>query len=282
MKINEYRRRTQNTLRELFGDEAEPLCDILLCHYMNVDRSELLLKGDEEFDEALRPKMDNAVNELGYGVPVQYIMGSCWFFGRKIKVGKGVFIPRCDTETLAETALHVIPQGGSFADICSGSGCISAAIAANRKDVTGFALELSYKALPYTEDNLEEFSNVTVKRFDALDEDDYYALLEQKKDKFDVIVCNPPYIRESDIDFLQQQIQYEPRTALDGGEDGLLYYRRITDLADIILKDSGVLLYELGYDQAGDVSRIMREKGYNTATVKDLNGIERVILGKKY
>lgn len=282
MKINEYRRRTQNTLRELFGDEAEPLCDILLCHYMNVDRSELLLKGDEEFNEELRPKMDNAVNELGYGMPVQYIMGSCWFFGRKIKVGKGVFIPRCDTETLAETALHVIPQGGSFADICSGSGCISAAIAANRKDVTGFALELSYKALPYTEDNLEEFSNVTVKRFDALDEDDYYALLEQKKDKFDVIVCNPPYIRESDIDFLQQQIQYEPRTALDGGEDGLLYYRRITDLADIILKDSGVLLYELGYDQAGDVSRIMREKGYNTATVKDLNGIERVILGKKY
>ena len=282
MKINEYRRRTQNTLRELFGDEAEPLCDILLCHYMNVDRSELLLKGDEEFNEELRPKMDNAVNELGYGMPVQYIMGSCWFFGRKIKVGKGVFIPRCDTETLAETALHIIPQGGSFADICSGSGCISAAIAANRKDVTGFALELSYKALPYTEDNLEEFSNVTVKRFDALDEDDYYALLEQKKDKFDVIVCNPPYIRESDIDFLQQQIQYEPRTALDGGEDGLLYYRRITDLADIILKDSGVLLYELGYDQAGDVSRIMREKGYNTATVKDLNGIERVILGKKY
>lgn len=282
MKINEYRRRTQNTLRELFGDEAEPLCDILLCHYMNVDRSELLLKGDEEFNEELRPKMDNAVNELGYGMPVQYIMGSCWFFGRKIKVGKGVFIPRCDTETLAETALHVIPQGGSFADICSGSGCISAAIAANRKDVTGFALELSYKALPYTEDNLEEFSNVTVKRFDALDEDDYYALLEQKKDKFDVIVCNPPYIRESDIDFLQQQIQYEPRTALDGGEDGLLYYRRITDLADIILKDSGVLLYELGYDQAGDVARIMREKGYNTATVKDLNGIERVILGKKY
>lgn len=282
MKINEYRRRTQNTLKELFGDEAEPLCDILLCHYMNVDRSELLLKGDDEFDEALRPGMDNAVNELGYGIPVQYIIGNCWFFGRKIKVGKGVFIPRCDTETLVETALHVIPENGSFADICSGSGCISAAIAANRKDVTGYALELSYKALPYTEENLEEFSKVTVKRFDALDEDDYYSLLKQKKDKFDVIVCNPPYIRAAEMDFLQQQIQYEPRSALDGGEDGLDYYRRITALSDIILKENGVLLYELGYDQSGDVALIMQENGFQTATVKDLNGIERVILGKKY
>ena len=95
-------------------------------------------------------------------------------------------------------------------------------------------------------------------------------------------MCNPPYIRAAEIDFLQQQIQYEPRSALDGGEDGLDYYRRITALSDIILKENGVLLYELGYDQSGDVARIMQENGFQTATVKDLNGIERVILGKKY
>ena len=119
-------------------------------------------------------------------------------------------------------------------------------------------------------------------RFDALDEDDYRALRERVPEGIDVIVCNPPYIRESEIDFLQQQIQYEPRTALDGGEDGLRYYRAVTGYAGLLLKPHGTLLYEIGYGQAGDVSAIMASQGYKTATVKDFNGIERVILGKKY
>lgn len=258
------------------------MCDILMCHFMNVDRSELILKSDEELPEEIIFKMNDAVNKLGYGVPVQYIIGSCWFFGRKIRVGSGCFIPRSDTETLVQAAIPCIPRNGTFADLCSGSGCIAAAIAATRRDVSGFALELSYKALPYTELNTKEFSNIEALRFDALDEDDYNALRERVPGGIDVIVCNPPYIRESDIDLLQQQIQYEPRTALDGGEDGLRYYRTVTELAGLILKPEGTLLYELGYGQAGDVGAIMASFGYKTATVKDLNGIERVILGKKY
>jgi release factor glutamine methyltransferase len=178
--------------------------------------------------------------------------------------------------------MSCLPQDGSFADICTGSGCISAAIAGQRKEITGFALDISYQALKYTEKNLEEFANVTVKRFDALDEDDYYSLLDQKGGKFDVVVCNPPYIRAGEIDLLQQQIQYEPRNALDGGEDGLRYYREITRLSPIILKNEGMLLFELGYDQSSEVAAIMNAEGYKTATIKDLNGIERVILGKKY
>ncbi|MFA7186233.1 MAG: peptide chain release factor N(5)-glutamine methyltransferase [Victivallales bacterium] len=282
MKIGEYRKETSDTLAGLFGEEAKPLCDILLCSFLDIDKSELILRENDEIPRDTVLQMDEAVNELGFGVPVQYIMGNCWFFGRKISIGRGCFIPRSDTETLAQTAASCLPAGGSFADICAGSGCISAAVAEIRKDATGFALELSYKALKYTEKNLEGFSNVTVKRFDALDEDDYYALLGDNGGKFDVIVCNPPYIRSGDINLLQQQVQYEPLDALDGGEDGLHYYREITKLASIILKENGALLYELGYDQAGDVASILREKGYQTAVIKDLNGIERVILGKKY
>lgn len=280
--IGEYRISTQNNLKQLFGEEAPPLCDVLMCHYMNVDKSELILKADEELPEDIIFKMNDAVNQLGYGVPVQYIIGNCWFYGQKIYVGKGCFIPRADTETLVQAALPCIPQNGVFADICSGSGCISAAIAASRKDVKGYALELSYKALPYTERNTEEFPGVQVLRFDALDEDDYRALRERVPEGIDVIVCNPPYIRESEIDFLQQQIQYEPRTALDGGEDGLRFYRAVTEYAGLLLKPHGALLYEVGYGQAGDVSAIMASHGYKTAAVKDFNGIERVILGKKY
>lgn len=281
MKISDYRKHIQEVLGKLFGEEAPPLCDILLCNYLNVDKSELILKGDEAVSEEIIHRVDDAMNQLGYGVPVQYIIGSCWFYGKKITVGKGVFIPRSDTEILAQAAIKCIPKNGAFADICSGSGCISAAIADNRQDVKGYSLELSYKALPYTEKNTEEFPNLTVKRFDALDEDDYYALLEQNGGKIDVIVCNPPYIRQSDIDFLQPQVQFEPRNALDGGEDGLDYYRKITDLSEIILKDNGVLLYEVGYDQANDVAEIMGAKGFKAAAIKDLNGIERVVVGSK-
>ncbi len=282
MKISEYRKETARDLAALFGDEAGPLCDILLCAFLETDKSSLLLRGGEEIPGDIVIKMDNAVNELGLGMPVQYIIGSCWFYGRKIYVGKGCFIPRSDTETLVRTALACLPHGGSFADLCAGSGCISAAIAENRSDAKGVALELSHQALQYTQKNLVEFASVEIKRFDVLDEDEYLALAEHRGDKFDVIVCNPPYIRADDIDMLGQQLQYEPRNALDGGEDGLRYYREITKNAPIILKDDGVLLYELGYDQAADAAAILRGEGYQTATVKDLNGIERVILGKKY
>lgn len=282
MKLGEYRKQTTRTLTDLFGDEAGPLCDILLCSFLDTDKSEMLLRLEEEVSRETVLKMDEAVNELGLGLPVQYVIGSCWFFGLKIYVGKGCFIPRSDTEILVKTSLPALPQGGSFADLCAGSGCISAAISQSRPDVTGYALELSYKTLNYTEKNLNDFSNVKVKRFDVLEEEDYLALLEEKGEKFDLLVCNPPYIRSGDILLLQQQVQYEPHEALDGGEDGLKFYREITRLAPIILKESGTIVFELGYDQAKDVSAILKSYGYKTALVKDLNGIERVILGKKY
>lgn len=282
MNTGEYRKQTTQTLKDLFGEEAGPLCDILLCNFLDIDKSQLLLRENEEIPRETVLKMDEAINELGLGLPVQYIIGNCWFFGRKINVGKGCFIPRFDTEILVQAALPALPAGGVFADLCSGSGCISAAISQSRPDVTGYALELSYKALNYTEENLKDFPNVKVKRFDVLDEDDYHDFVSETGTKADVIVCNPPYIRSGDILLLQQQVQYEPHEALDGGEDGLKFYRRITELSSIILKDTGVLLFELGYDQAGDVSKIMQNHGYQTALIKDLNGIERVILGKKY
>ena len=153
---------------------------------------------------------------------------------------------------------------------------------ANRPDVKGCALEYSYKALPYTEKNLEAYPNVSVRRFDALDESDYDALAEQFGHRFDAILCNPPYIKREDMDTLQQQVLYEPHTALDGGEDGLDYYRTIIPLAPIILKDSGAIIFEVGAGEAEDVGNMLREAGYKVAFIRDVQGIERVVLGKKY
>lgn len=282
MKISAYRRDTRETLSRLFGEEAGPLCDVLLTSFLNVNQSELLLMADSELPEEIIYKMNDAVDQLGLGVPVQYIIGNCWFYGIKIAVGKGCFIPRSDTENLVKAAIGIIPEGGSFADICSGSGCISAAVAANRPDVTGCALEYSYKALPYTEKNLEPYTNVTVRRFDALDEADYDALAEQFGRKFDAILCNPPYIKREDMDTLQQQVLFEPHTALDGGEDGLDYYRTIIPLAPIILKENGAIIFEVGAGEAEDVGEMLKAAGYKVAFIRDIQGIERVVLGKKY
>ena len=117
MKISEYRRSTRETLGRLFGDEAGPLCDVLLCAFLDVDHSKLLLMADDEIPEEITYKMSDAIDRLGMGVPVQYIIGNCWFYGLKIQVGQGCFIPRSDTENLVKAAIGIIPQGGSFVDI---------------------------------------------------------------------------------------------------------------------------------------------------------------------
>lgn len=257
------------------------LCDILLAHVLGCDRSALLLSLDRKLEEADARRMAEAVSELSLGVPVQYIVGSCWFYNREIKVGRGCFIPRGDTEFLAAAAVAALPEGGSFADLCSGSGCVAAAIASTLKPKKGYALELSRKALAYTEENLKDFDNVAVRRFDVLDEEDYLALAAELDGGVDVLVSNPPYIPTDDIAALDVQVHYEPENALDGGEDGLRYYREIVRNAPLILKRGGTILFEVGIRQSDDVRKILADAGYSTACIKDDQKIERVVLGKK-
>ena len=225
-------------------------------------------------------RMAEAVSELSLGVPVQYIVGSCWFYNREIKVGRGCFIPRGDTEFLAAAAVAALPEGGSFADLCSGSGCVAAAIASTLKPKKGYALELSRKALAYTEENLKDFDNVAVRRFDVLDEEDYLALAAELDGGVDVLVSNPPYIPTDDIAALDVQVHYEPENALDGGEDGLDFYRAICEKWRDALAPEGMLFFEVGIGQADQVLRIMRTNGFgDIQIVKDLNNIPRVVYG---
>ena len=231
MTVGEFRRVCASQIAAFAPDEASVLCDILLAHVLGCDRSALLLSLDRKLEEADARRMAEAVSELSLGVPVQYIVGSCWFYNREIKVGRGCFIPRGDTEFLAAAAVAALPEGGSFADLCSGSGCVAAAIASTLKPKKGYALELSRKALAYTEENLKDFDNVAVRRFDVLDEEDYLALAAELDGGVDVLVSNPPYIPTDDIAALDVQVHFEPENALDGGEDGLRYYREIVQRA---------------------------------------------------
>lgn len=270
-------------LAEISPEEGDVIADMLLCEALSVERSSLLAHLDDETPRTIDPFISGAVFELSLGKPIQYILGKCNFYGYDIFVGDGVFIPRSDTEVGVKAAIGVLPEGGLFADICSGSGCISKAIASEKPSVSGYALELSRKALPYTEKNLADCKNVSVRRFDALDEDDYIDLAKTLERPLDLVICNPPYIPTDDIQTLDTQVVgYEPETALDGGEDGLRYYRIVTALVPHILKRDGILIYEIGINQCEDVSRILRENGFEVAVIKDYGGIDRILLGKKF
>ena len=282
IKLCEYRKKLIETVREIIPDEAAAITDAVLCKAMSVERSKLFTMLDTETPENIMPFVKSCIIELSVGKPLQYILGECNFYGYDIEVGNGVFIPRSDTEIGVEAALSVLKDGDIFADICSGSGCIAKAIAMEKKTVSGYALELSRKALVYTEKNLADVHIVAVRRFDALDEDDYISFSAVLERPLDMIICNPPYIPTEDIATLDTQVSYEPETALDGGEDGLRYYRAVTDLAPIILKRDGVLIYEIGINQCEDVSKILRNYGYNVAVIKDLQKIDRILLAKRY
>ncbi len=276
-------RKTVNDLRKQlceemmpFTEEAAVLADIIVAYSLCIDRSTLLTVTHIPIDSKTESLCENMVRELLNGSPIQYVLGECWFYGLPIKIGKGCFIPRMDTEILAQKVMELLPIEGKFAEICSGSGCISKAIMANRSDVTGLALELYPKPLSYTEENLKEFDRIDVKKFDALDPDDYKTL-----GKLDIIVSNPPYIPSDDIEMLDSVVQCEPRTALDGGEDGLTYYRAIIEYGNDNLNEGGRFLFEVGFDQAEDVEKLLQAKGFDTRTYKDLGGIERVVEGIK-
>ena len=173
-------------------------------------------------------------------------------------------------------------DGMLFADICSGSGCIAKAIASENPTLSGYALELSRRALVYTEKNLADCRNVSVRRFDALDEDDYIALASVIERPLDLVICNPPYIPTEDIKMLDTQVGFEPETALDGGEDGLRYYRAVTSYVGHILAREGVLIYEIGINQCEAVSEILSKNGFSVAAIKDYGKIDRILLAKRY
>lgn len=281
MKLKDYRNKLKEMLLSISPEEGDVIADMLLCEALGVERGHLLAHLDDETPKEIDAFVSGAVFELSLGKPLQYVLGKCNFYGYEIKVGNGVFIPRSDTEIGVKAALGLLKDGDIFADICSGSGCISKAISAEMPTVSGYALELSLKALPYTEMNLSGQKNVSVKRFDALDEDDYIELSRIIERPLDLVICNPPYIPTDDIQTLSPQVGFEPDTALDGGEDGLRYYRTVTALVPHILKKDGILIYEIGINQCDDVSKIMQDSGFQVAVIKDYGGIDRILVGKR-
>lgn len=218
---------------------------------------------EKKFEEWLCRRKNNE--------PVQYIIGKAPFFGLEFLTNRNVLIPRFDTETLVEETLKVLKKGDSILDMCTGTGCILVSVLKNMEEISGTGVDIDSSAVELAKKNIE-YNGVFAKVIQS-------NLFENITGVFDVIVSNPPYIETKVIEELESQVKdFEPELALDGGADGLEFYRRIARDSKAHLKGKGALLLEIGYNQGKAVSDILTKEGFSMVKViKDLCGNDRVV-----
>ena len=273
MKLKELYSTVKSILTKNGIDSASFETEMLLNHFYGIDRKAILLGDDREVENtgAVLTALEKRVN----GTPLQYILGKWEFYGREFFVGEGVLIPRPDTEILVEETLKILTPNMQVADLCSGSGCIAITLEKEIKDLKVYALEKSEKAFSFLEKNIAlNKSAVNPILCDVLDYNNLNSL--------DCIVSNPPYIQSSVVPTLSKEVQNEPKMALDGGEDGLFFYREIISRWKDKLKSGGHILFEIGYDQATAVNEILAQNGFfDIQVVKDYSQNDRVIKAVK-
>lgn len=252
----------------------------LVCFGTNKSREDLQRDGGLYASPELERQIRLLVERRLAGEPVAYLIGEWEFFGLPLDISDAVLIPRADTEVLAEQAIAYCKtlESGRVLDLCAGSGCIGLAVAAQVPGVRVILGEISDAALKICRQNVRRnglSGRVTPIRANALEKP------EKSLGDFQCIVSNPPYIPRGDIDSLDGAVRdYEPRLALDGGEDGLDFYRSISEKWRDCLAPGGRLYFEVGIGQADEVLRIMRSQGFgDIQIVKDLQGISRVVFG---
>ena len=253
----------------------------LVCYAADKSREQLYRDMHLYVSAELEKRVDDLVKRRLDGEPVAYIIGEWEFYGLGLNISQDVLIPRADTEVLAERGIQKAKQAGEGArvlDLCAGSGCVGLAAAANVPECRVVLADLSEGALRLCKQNVRRNglnARVTCLSVDAM-EPPSSALWD-----FDVIACNPPYIPTGDIAGLDVSVRdYEPRMALDGGEDGLDFYRFIASKWKSALRLGGALIFEVGIGQAPDVEMILAQNGFeDILTTADTQGIWRVVEG---
>ena len=275
MTYKESYERGKRVLAEAGIDEAELDARLLLEHICGTCRNDLLAHGDREVSRQEQVAYLNLLERRGERIPLQYVLGVQDFMGLEFKVNENVLIPRQDTEILVEEALRELHDGMDILDLCTGSGCILISLLRYSNDCTGLGVDLSEGALAVAEENAEKLLSDKQIRFLKSD------LFEGVNGVYDRIVSNPPYIPGGVIETLMPEVkEHEPLQALDGGEDGLYFYRKITEQCGNYLKPGGMLYFEIGYDQGEAVSGLLSEAGFREIrVVKDYGGLDRVVSG---
>jgi release factor glutamine methyltransferase len=280
------------TIREIIIKYSEKLKEIsdtprldvelLLEKVLDVDRLYLHININKEITNEEENKFIQLINERIKGRPIAYIVENREFMGLDFYVKEGVLIPRPDTEILVEEIIELCKCKDSvnILDIGTGSGAITISLAKYIKNSSVMSFDISEIALEIAKKNAV---NNEVDSKIKFVKSDLFESIKGQDIKFDVIVSNPPYIPKADIKTLHTQVKdYEPYNALEGGDDGLDFYRNITKESIHYINEGGVLAYEVGHNQAVDVVKIMKDNGYtNIYTKKDLQGIDRVVIGFK-
>ena len=245
---------------------------------LGMNRAELKFESDRAIPPEALEQMDRMLRRRVAGEPVQYVLGQADFMGLKFRVGPDVLIPRQDTETLVEAVLIRLrerPGEAAVLDLCAGSGCIGLSLASLAPDARVTLADASREALEIAHANMRALGVRA-----ELRHGDLFAAVG--RERFDVIASNPPYIPRGELDGLQREVRFEPRLALDGGEDGLDFYRRIAAGAADHLNPGGAIYLEVGAGQAPAVLALFRNAlpRAEAGTIRDLNGIERVVYAR--
>ena len=252
----------------------------LLEYITGMDRTAYILNGSKSVPGDIAERYDAVIDRRSSHIPLQHITGQAWFYGRGFNVNSDVLVPRQDTEVLVSEALKVINAKDSVLDMCTGSGCIIITLALEKKLGRALGADISEAALKVASGNREKLGadDVTFVKSNI-----FSHINVNDEELFDVIVSNPPYIATGEIETLTEEVRiHDPYIALDGLEDGLHFYREITQQSMNYIKSGGWLLYEIGCTQAHDVSDIMSEYGYsNIKVIKDLAGLDRVVMGRR-
>ncbi len=284
MKIKEILKLGVNILKEKNIEEANLKAKILLSDVLDKTKEYLLTHDEDEVNENEKKVFLEKIERLKNYEPIQYILNHQEFMGINFFVNEHVLIPQPDTENLVEEVLHIadkldkdVNEEIRILDLCTGSGAIAISLAKLLgKKTLIYASDISDEALKIAEEN--SMNNMVNVYF-------FKSNLFRKISnlyKFDIIVSNPPYIETKELEYLPEEVKREPRLALDGGEDGLKFYKEISKEAKKYLLENGYLAFEIGYNQRESVENILIQEGYkNIYSRKDLSGNDRVVIAQK-
>lgn len=265
----------RKTLEEAQVTDADVDARLLLEYVCHTDRNALLVHGDRAVEELSFFCYEKYIEKRAERIPLQQLLHEQEFMGLSFYVDEHVLIPRQDTEILVEEVMREPYDGARILDLCTGSGCILLSLLHYSNASSGVGVDLSGEALSVAKENAERLG--LTGRVEWIEGD----LFNGVEGSFDILVSNPPYICSGVIPMLEPEVRvHEPLMALDGGEDGLLFYRRIVEQAGACLVPGGRLYFEIGYDQGEAVAELLKTHGYKEVhVIRDFAGQNRVVCG---
>lgn len=278
MNIKEYLRYATDSLKSANIKTPVLEAGVLLCHVLKCDRTYLYSHDDRVLEKTEENALNHLLEQREGNVPLQYLVGETEFMSLSFVVNPAVLIPRQDTEILVEKCIELVKESNvKVLDMCTGSGCIAVSLAHYCPESRVVGCDVSQDALSIAKVNSER--NGVQNRLELRWGDLFEALGGERG--FNIIVSNPPYIETNVMTELQNEVKnYEPHLALDGGQDGLDFYRRIIALAPDYLINGGYLAFEIGYNQGQSVKGLMQQYFHDIEVYKDIAGNDRVVIGR--